>query len=94
MITKCIIGWPAYGIQACVLFYMKMFTEKLPFIDKIKESWPINFYPSWVFMAFKHLFAGLETIILFYILYFADFEEDKWILDTAQVKDSKALKNL
>lgn len=60
-----------------------MFTEKLPYIENIKEIWVINFYPSWVFFLFKHLFGGFYISLINYLVYFGDFVKDKSWFDVA-----------
>lgn len=46
-IGKMILGLPLFGLEGIMLFFIKLTSEKLPFLSELKETWSINFFPSW-----------------------------------------------
>lgn len=71
-----------------------MFIEKLPFIDKIQETWATNFYPSWVFYILKHSYAIYFAVVSNFILNIENYSRYHKYLDKEHIPNEKVLRNL
>lgn len=58
-----------------------MFTETIPFIEKIKENWITNYCPSWVYCLFKNLYGGYMILLSNFILRIEDYEKYEFMFD-------------